>query len=88
MNRTKILNETRQILENGWCKFAGAKDRHSDVVAVESNEARAFCILGALDRACTRVCVTDEEQHIAFLDIMEYFRQANDIENVIHWNDE
>ena len=89
-NRTKVLIEARKIVENGWCKFAGAKDYNCEVVSVESKNARTYCVLGALDRACASVYKNYDAQLISYLtnNFMEYFGKANDIENVISWNDD
>ncbi|MHA2046732.1 MAG: DUF6197 family protein [Candidatus Thorarchaeota archaeon] len=85
--KINVLKEAKQIVENGWCKYSGAKDRNHDNVAVESSRANSFCTMGAIDRACSIIYGEDKvSDH--FPNVFIYFARVNGIDNVIKWNDD
>jgi len=47
----QVLIRTRELIEQGWCRNAWAKDKNGKVVDRMSNKACKFCLGGAFLRA-------------------------------------
>lgn len=50
-NLTRLV-EARALIEKGWTRRSGARDRFGAECSPYSNDAREFCILGAVNRVC------------------------------------
>lgn len=51
LNQLKLYNDTKTIVESGWCREAYARDSDGFPVVFESNKATSFCLMGATYRA-------------------------------------
>ena len=49
---SKEMNEAIKLIEKGWVRNATAIDKDENDVAPSSDEAVAWCPLGALERVC------------------------------------
>ncbi len=47
----EILRRARELVGKGWCQGAFARDAQGLAVGRYADSARAFCVLGAVDRA-------------------------------------
>ena len=55
MDGQAVLRQTAQLLENGWCRGASARDPAGRAVAASDPAASAWSLLGALAAVSERV---------------------------------
>jgi len=79
----ELLKESRNIVENGWCKYASAKDINGDNVRIGDSRADSHCVLGAMFQAAENLNLTRDD----VIECMQMFQRANRIESVTNWND-
>ena len=76
--RVKAYNRAAELVQSGWCRFHGAKNKNNKKVFYLSVEATKFCMTGALSRS-----FADLE-----IDESEFCRTDFDIEGLLfEWND-
>ena len=63
MKPSEILNAALELMSEGWCKYAAARDRDGYWCSLSSPEAAAWCAFGALNRIERH---TEEDHREAF----------------------
>lgn len=82
--RKQIALRAAEIVRNGWCKNALARDKDGNRVGYKSEEACSFCGMGAIYKASIEMNVDGNK---AFERINEMFGKKHKDGSIAYFND-
>lgn len=83
------LKRARQHIKRGWCQKAYAVDAHGAPTLDHFPEARCWCAVGAIRRACSEFGLDSLDSIPAVKQLAQHIEseEVSDTEAVLEWND-
>lgn len=83
------LERAKKHIERGWCQKAYAVDAHGAPTLNHFPEARCWCAVGALRRACSEFGLDALDSTPAIKQLAQHIEseEVSDTDAVLEWND-
>lgn len=82
-----IIGYARQLIKNGWCIGACARDKELNKVDIWDDSAKYFCLFGAINRAAIELGFCTKTDCTLPMEITKQICRSNDIECFPMFND-